>query len=88
MASRFLPRLPALFAFAFCARLCGFASPDAAEASCDIPASELKIRDPFVFADKKSGKYYMHANGGKLSPGSSRASARGGTPCTPTRAKI
>lgn len=69
MASRFLPRLPALFAFVFCARLCGFASPDAAEASCDIPASELKIRDPFVFADKKSGKYYMHANGGKLSPG-------------------
>ena len=67
MASRFLPRLPALFAFVFCARLCGFASPDAAEASCDIPASELKIRDPFVFADKKSGKYYMHANGGKLS---------------------
>ena len=33
----------------------------------DIPAANLRIRDPYVFADKESGKYYMHANGFKLS---------------------
>ena len=32
----------------------------------DIPAEKLIVRDPFVFADKKSGKYYIHANGSKL----------------------
>lgn len=62
-------RLCAFFALAICARLCGSAAPASAEASYDIPASVLKIRDPFVFADKKSGKYYMHANGWKLSAG-------------------
>lgn len=70
MANRFsFPRLPALFALALCPLICGSASAAEAGSAYDIPASGLQIRDPFVFADKKSGKYYMHANGGKLSPG-------------------
>ena len=45
------------------------AGESAAEKSAivyDIPAEKLIVRDPFVFADKKSGKYYIHANGSKL----------------------
>ena len=46
---------------------CAWGGVGPEDSGYDIPAANLRIRDPYVFADKESGKYYMHANGFKLS---------------------
>ncbi len=53
-------------ALSFVALLAGCKYPGEDAAACnetyDLPSGAWTVRDPFVFADAESGKYYIHAN--------------------------
>ncbi len=51
--------LPLFFITLFCSGA-NAAENDESEAY-DIPASKIAVRDPYIFADPKSGKYYLQA---------------------------